>query len=626
MPNEESKNNYINTDFSIGQMTESELKEIRDEYFYSIEDVKILNKSQQWILDNKSFISPDCCLQIVLKLKGIIDIKVIKNNLVKVTKNNPVLRTAFFIKDSERSLQVALTDRSPEVSFSEYLGIKKNDIYYLLEDVLALEQRRGFNLKKDRLLRVKVLRFSIDSYAMVVTFPQLIEDGWDMKSIFNGVFDNQEGNKLVAQMPVSRTYSFAKYMENRKKEEVIKAFEYWKKILHDAKAPILPVVENTLGLYERDSISIDLDEPLSMAIAEFANTNGRLIALFETAWGIMLQKYSGESDVAFGIVLANHNEDIENADFSNIINILPVRIKENPEERVGYVFKRQQVHLFIAKTYIGCSQKELEMLWPNCKDIFNHVLNFRNFYDSKSFTEVDFPLGVKIISINSYDDYKSDLIVYFRKQEEIIQVDFVYNRISFSTIKIENLINDFLAVLTQMVTKPNVKLSEIKLVTALDEVVDKREKERIFHMGLTELRKKELFRNLNDKEWTDLTKKIIVKEYIKDDVVLSEGQSQDSIYLIYDGVVEIRRSSEDGWSRKLGDLTFGNIISYNNLFEVKESTVTAKVISKKATIITIKSEFIVETLKNNFEFLKDIIEAITAQAELFQKLWLEITE
>ncbi len=340
----------------------------------------------------------------------------------------------------------------------------------------------------------------------------------------------------------------------------------------------------------------------------------------------MLQKYSKENDATFGIVLSNHNDDIDNADFSNVINILPVRLRENQEDRIGYAFKRQQVHLFIAKSYSGCSQKELELLWPNCKNLFNHVLNFYDFYNSKRFTEVDFSLGVKIVAINSYDDNENDLIIYFRKIDEIIQIEFVYNKIVFSKNNIENLLINFLGVLTQMVTKPNAKISELKLIEEPEDIVDTAEEERIFKLGLAELRKKELFGNLTDKEWQTLTKNIMVKKYIKGDIILAEGELQDNIYLIYEGLVEVIRSSNDGWNRKLGDLSFGNIISYNNLFEAKESSISAKVISKKANIIIIKNEYINAVLASNFDFLKDVIKAITAQAELFQNLWLKNIE
>ena len=135
-----------------------------------------------------------------------------------------------------------------------------------------------------------------------------------------------------------------------------------------------------------------------------------------------------------------------------------------------------------------------------------------------------------------------------------------------------------------------------------------------------------MFGNLTDKEWQTLTKNITVKKYIKGDIILAEGELQDNIYLIYEGLVEVIRSSNDGWNRKLGDLSFGNIISYNNLFEAKESSISAKVISKKANIIIIKNEYINAVLASNFDFLKDVIKAITAQAELFQNLWLKNIE
>ena len=177
-----------------------------------------------------------------------------------------------------------------------------------------------------------------------------------------------------------------------------------------------------------------------------------------------------------------------------------------------------------------------------------------------------------------------------------------------------------------MVTKPNAKISELKLIEEPEDIIDTVEENRIFNLGLAELRKKELFGNLTDKEWQTLTKNITVKKYIKGDIILAEGELQDNIYLIYEGLVEVIRSSNDGWNRKLGDLSFGNIISYNNLFEAKESSISAKVISKKANIIIIKNEYINAVLASNFDFLKDVIKAITAQAELFQNLWLKNIE
>ena len=196
----EKNQKYVETDFSIAQLTEEELKEIRSYYFYSIEDVKPLNKSQQWVLDNKSFLSPNCCQQVLFKLKGIIDIKIIKDNLVKMAKNNPILRTSFFI-NNERSLQVILPERAPEIIFLDYIKMKVDNIDYFLDELLLVGQRRGFDLKKDRLLRVRVIRFAADTYAMLIVFPQLIEDNWDMKNMFNGIFQDQEGLDLVAQMP-----------------------------------------------------------------------------------------------------------------------------------------------------------------------------------------------------------------------------------------------------------------------------------------------------------------------------------------------------------------------------------------------------------------------------------------
>ena len=54
----------------------------------------------------------------------------------------------------------------------------------LLEQIMEADLRRDFNLATDRLLRLAVLRTGREEYAVIVTQPQLVANGWNIHELF----------------------------------------------------------------------------------------------------------------------------------------------------------------------------------------------------------------------------------------------------------------------------------------------------------------------------------------------------------------------------------------------------------------------------------------------------------
>lgn len=107
---EKIKQYYPPKEYSVGLLTSAEEEFINKEYSASVEDVKLISKSQAWVLDNQGIISPNFCIQILFKIRGLIDINKIKNNINGLVKNNELLRSAFILKQQERALQIILQD------------------------------------------------------------------------------------------------------------------------------------------------------------------------------------------------------------------------------------------------------------------------------------------------------------------------------------------------------------------------------------------------------------------------------------------------------------------------------------------------------------------------------------
>ncbi|KAF6578836.1 hypothetical protein H6F38_36740, partial [Paenibacillus sp. EKM208P] len=57
-----------------------------------------------------------------------------------------------------------------------------------IEEFTRRDQQRGFDLAKDALMRVSILRTSDDSYHFVWSFHHIIMDGWCLSLVTNEVF------------------------------------------------------------------------------------------------------------------------------------------------------------------------------------------------------------------------------------------------------------------------------------------------------------------------------------------------------------------------------------------------------------------------------------------------------
>ena len=618
---EKIKQYHVDKEYSVGVLTSQEEEFISKEYSASVEDIRLISKSQAWLLENEGVTSPNFTIQTLLKIRGLIDINKIRANMIGLVQNNELLRSAFLLSSNERNLQIILHDRIPEMTFIDFSKDKlpEFEIDEIIENVLAADRRRYFDLKRDRLIRIRVAKFGLSDYAISIQQPQIISDGWDIRHLFDGVFSEQETDDVLAQMIAPKKYSFAQYLERRKESDIIRMLDYWQKRLMNFPDSNFPGYQKN-DLFETNSLVAEFDDKMSSYMKSYLENTDNSIVLLETAWGIMLQKYNNDNDAVYPILLSNYREAKEdNIDFASVISLIPTRFNESNNSVISDVLKRQQASLSLGRAYSGCTIKELEQIFPN-KKIFNHILNFHSFHKQQKYSKAEVALGVNVVKINSYDSYNNDLVVIFRHGNKV-KVEFIYNKYAFTETHIKKIKEDYFFVVNQILKDSNKMIGEIKLPESDFDFV---KQEADFKLSITQLlRTKSIFNSLDDRELDILVRGIIIKNFIYGDIILSEGEKQDFIYLIYDGIVELRRTTESGWTVKIANVEKGEFISYDGIFNTKDSSIRARVVSKDATIIAIRNDVAQEGIKNNFNFAKDIVKSITEQVDKFQKLWVE---
>ncbi len=612
----------ITETFTVQDLTEQELNKILFRYSNNIEDILPLTESQGWLFSNDKIVSADFYIQALFKVGGFIEPQELIDHIDRLIGEYPILRTAICYRAIEKPVQVVLKARSAEIRFHDLSNLAVDKVNETLENIMIADRRRGFDLEGDRLVRIGIFHTRTKEYAVLIAQPQMIADGWDFGLIFANMFENQETNTLKAKMLNAKDFSFSQYLEKRGEQDKRPAIQYWEKLL--AKLPInikLPGYKHSDLPYSQAVSIMNVDRKLNESIKQVARNNATVVALLQTAWGIMLQRYNRTNDVVFGVVLSNRSARMENIeDVASIVNVMLIRITCPINMSVEALIKKQQLQLMVSQPYSFCSLNELQELSKMEKTLFHHFLNFHSFGIGQRYTDVETTFGVKPVAVNSFDYCNNDLGIYFRMTANGLEMEFVYNKTSFTEKQIALLQQGYLAVLRQIVQKPTIAVYEVKMpsieqVLAADVDYNTEQQERMHFFETIDV-----FSKLSQNVIAELANSATSEYYVEGDSIIGEGMEQEKLLIVFSGNVEISRKASNDCSSIIEVLQAGQIISFESIFDNRESSIHAEAVIGDVTIISLKNSEICKLMHKYFTFSTSVIMNLNEQINKFQKL------
>ena len=273
----------------------------------------------------------------------------LKEALRLLSKRYEILRTSFKYEKISEPKQVIYAERTPEL---EVIESREEEC----DRIAQRDIKRGVDLEKDTLLRVKSVKTGEGKGKLIFTIHHIIIDGWCMGILTEKLFDyyfRLKGGKTPEEIEKeiekerSSIGEYSEYVTWLEKQENEKAKKYWEEELKGyendcriraAKKP--EATEDQMRELYR-GISEKSTEKLKKIAEEKEST---LNAAAEAAVGIMLQKYSGSNDVVFGKVVSGRNAPINGIEemVGLFINTIPVRVTVEKETTVGELIKKQQ--------------------------------------------------------------------------------------------------------------------------------------------------------------------------------------------------------------------------------------------------------------------------------------------
>jgi thioesterase domain-containing protein/acyl carrier protein len=254
------------------------------------------------------------------ELKGRFNASTIEQAFQTIIDRHEILRTRFIDKDGELMQEVAgrLDFHLSVVDLTVFPEEKR------LDETMALGRREAhvpFDIGQLPLIRVTLLRLSADHGIFLVTTHEIVFDGWCIRLLaheFGTIAEALEANRAydLPELPLQ----YGDYCLWQKEYFASAGFEaeiaYWKNKL--AEAPYFEIVPDherpAEPVHQGEILAASLPPTLGNKLEDAARQHNLTPFAFGCAViGVMLHRYTGETDVVFGTQIGGRDEvDIEN--------------------------------------------------------------------------------------------------------------------------------------------------------------------------------------------------------------------------------------------------------------------------------------------------------------------------
>jgi amino acid adenylation domain-containing protein len=276
----------------------------------------------------------------------LVDERAMRCAFTELTQRHEVLRTSFNVGASALPSQVAHAEVDVDLEFSDWSTKPADQQDAALQTWLSEDRNNGVALDAMPPWHVRVFRMAEKRSVLVWTFHHASLDGRSFKLLLEEVFQLYDATRDGTPKRPNNMFgpSFSDHCVALANKDFTGAEPYFRDLLSGFEAansiafhdlPLDPETGNALG--RKTMLSQTLDAALTRQIEARAKAAQVTVAtMISAAWGIVLARASGRSDVVFGITRSGrHLLRGAHVIAGCLINSLPARITLSPDTTVG---------------------------------------------------------------------------------------------------------------------------------------------------------------------------------------------------------------------------------------------------------------------------------------------------
>ncbi|WP_217602941.1 non-ribosomal peptide synthetase [Chitinophaga sp. GbtcB8] len=412
--------------------------------------------------------------QYSFNIKGAIDIAGFNQAFNLIFKRHDILRTAFVFEKIEKPLQVVLKNREIAVAYKEtgYLSRKK-EIDQFVEEFKKNDREAGFDLSKDVLMRVSLIKVGDQEYKLIWTWHHILFDGWCTRVLAAEVLRTYHslisGKPLVLPPPVPYK-EYIKWLNGTRHQS---AEEYWKNYVRDFSATTKLLDEATVPFgqrYCKVNHDFHFEGDVTQRLVDMAKTQQvTLNILLKTIWAVLLLKYNNNEDVIFGEVVSGRPPSIPDVEriIGLFINTIPIRFIFSKEESFLSALRKAQKDAAATSAFHHFPLVNIQQFADTKGELFNHLFSFQNYPETAADEEGPED-KLEISDLEIFDQTSYDFEISFFPGSRLL-AKAGFNSEVYSPSFIDQLMMHFANLVDQVLANAEVKISELALLSPAQE-------------------------------------------------------------------------------------------------------------------------------------------------------------
>ncbi|WP_444997367.1 amino acid adenylation domain-containing protein [Aliikangiella sp. IMCC44359] len=436
-----------------------------------------LSFSQQrlWFIDQLEPGSSQYNMPMALRLKGELNQSALQQSLDAIIARHEVLRTTYQTGEDGEGCQV--------IHAAQALTIKQLDLSHLADsereaEVMRLaveDSQRGFDLSADLMLRVSLLVLSDTESVLLFNLHHIASDGWSMGVLtqeFVGLYQAYSEGREARLPPLAIQYAdFAHWQREWLSGERLESeLSYWEGQLSGIPAvhslPLdkpRPVVQSVAGASLSQSLSLSLSEELQTLSQ---SNDATLFMTLQTAFAVLLSRYSHESDIVMGTPIANRTHSSLSPLIGFFVNTLVLRNQIEGELSFNELLQQsKQMSLSAFEHQHLPFEMLVERLQPTRS--FSHTPLFQVMFvlQNNESSELSLPKLTLSAVENPHQVAKYDLTLSVKESPDGLLLNWEYCTDLFEADTIKRLTQSFEVLLQGLVAESDKPINQQSLLT-----------------------------------------------------------------------------------------------------------------------------------------------------------------
>jgi amino acid adenylation domain-containing protein len=444
----------------------------------NIEDIYPLSATQQGMLFH-SLYAPESGVyfgQISCTLTGNLDVPTFEQAWQKILEKHSILRTAFIWESANQPMQVVYRQVNITVQTYDWQKLSAPEQQQQLQVFLDCDRQKGLELSQAPLMRLHLIQLDQNTHQFVWSHHHLLLDGWSLPLVFKDLLYFYQAISQGETFRYQPALSYRNYITWLQQQDKDQAEKFWRQKLQGFIAPTPLVVDKLLQNRESSNVSygekqIQLTESATATVQSFVRQHRLTLSnVVQASWGLLLSRYSQETDVVFGATVSGRPPSFVGVEsmVGLFLNTLPVRLQVSADTQVLTLLKDLQTQQVESEQYSYSSLVEIQGLSDIKRgtSLFESIVVFENYpFDAALGLHND---SFSIDSIRGFEQTNYPLTVIALPRKQLL-LKISYDTSRFDDAAIARILGHFQTLLESIVANPNQRLSELSLLTEVEQ-------------------------------------------------------------------------------------------------------------------------------------------------------------